>query len=133
MIVERNFPTIRQHFSIYSLMPARLIACLTRVPVDRMDEAELFWCPSDTGANEAEVHLSQHVRFDEPTYRVTTPAGSHHVRCWESMSADNLFTGHVGHRLRYEYPGAAVRRWVYGRLSEEYREAERAYLAAHGI
>jgi hypothetical protein len=133
VIVERNFPTIRQHFSIYSLMPARLIACLTREPVDRMDEAELFWCPSETGANEVEVHLSQHARFDRQTFSVTTPAGLHHVRRWASMSADDLLTGPVGHRLRYEYPGAVVRRWVYDLLRKEYREAERAFLGASGI
>jgi hypothetical protein len=132
LLVETNFPTLKEHFSLYRIMPVRLILIVGPRVLDGDQWAMLYFCRSLGIDNEVCVYDAADVHQEVKDEILRTPDGRFEWLHGQSATAATLLHGR--HLNGFEYNnGAVLRTWVYDWLLRDLEKAEEALRARYGV
>ena len=133
-MVEANFPTLKQYFSLYSTLPVRIYFTVhetfregSRAPSTGLN---VYRCrASQTSVAVVEENV---VQFSEKPWQVTHDGETHEVISWLGTTVENLLFWDSNLNGN-EFNGMVLRKLVYAEIQAEWREVEQALRRKYGI
>jgi hypothetical protein len=132
LLVETNFPTLKEHFPLYRSIPVRLVLIVGPRVLDGDQWAMLYFCRSSDLENEVCVYDAADVHQEVKDEILRTPQGRVEWLRGQSTTAGALLHGR--HLNGFEYgEGVLLRKWVYEWLLHDLEKAEEALRARYGV